>query len=173
MPNNSCHLPGTTRHQALLHHILHTPYIITYALEHQPKYVTPWGTTQATANPFTTMHSITLWGQATQSLRRPLNRTLAQCQNSPYMCCIGLFKMSCWYKKLTWWNRAQFLKSIERESCSSQPSIVHWLSSPIFPCSVVRLFGWLFVRPAMVTPVQISLLVAPHPQTHTFYESLW
>ena len=28
--------------------------------------------------------------------------------------------------------------------CSSQPSIVHWLSSPIFPCSVVWLFGWLF-----------------------------
>ena len=49
--------------------------------------------------------------------------------------------------------------------CSSQPSIVHWLSSSIFPC-------WLFVRPAMVTSDQISLLVAPHPQTHTFSESL-
>ena len=53
--------------------------------------------------------------------------------------------------------------------CSSQPSIVHWLSSPIFPCSFVRSFGC----PAMVTPVEISLLVAPHPQTHTFSESLW
>ena len=49
--------------------------------------------------------------------------------------------------------------------CSSQPSIVHWLSSSIFPC--------LVVRPAMVTSDQISLLVAPHPQTHTFSESLW
>ena len=36
----------------------------------------------------------------------------------------------------------------------------------------LSLFGWLFVRPAMVTLVQISLLVAPHPQTHTFSESL-
>ena len=27
--------------------------------------------------------------------------------------------------------------------CSSQPSMVHWLSSSIFPCLVVRLFGWL------------------------------
>ena len=32
--------------------------------------------------------------------------------------------------------------------------------------------GWLVVSPAMVTHVQISLLVAPHPQTHTFSESL-
>ena len=53
-------------------------------------------------------------------------------------------------------------------NCSSQPSMVHWLSSSIFPCSVVCLVGW----PAMVTPVQISLLVAPHPKTHTFSESL-
>ena len=49
--------------------------------------------------------------------------------------------------------------------CLSQPSIVHWLSSSIFPY-------WLVVCPAVVTPVQISLLVAPHPQTHTFSESL-
>ena len=49
--------------------------------------------------------------------------------------------------------------------CSSQPSMVHWLSSSIFPCSVGC--------PAMVTPVEISLLVAPHPKTHTFSESLW
>ena len=35
------------------------------------------------------------------------------------------------------------------------------------------LFGWLFVCPAMVTSDQISLLLAPHPQTHTFSESLW
>ena len=51
-------------------------------------------------------------------------------------------------------------------NCSSQPSMVHWLSSPIFPCSVV-------CHPAMVRPVQISLLVASHPQTHTFSESVW
>ena len=33
--------------------------------------------------------------------------------------------------------------------CSSQPSMVHWLSSPIFPY-------WSSVRPAMVTSNQIS-----------------
>ena len=49
--------------------------------------------------------------------------------------------------------------------CSSQPSSVHWLSSSIFPCCRRR--------PAMVTSVQISLIVAPHPKTHTFSESLW
>ena len=32
---------------------------------------------------------------------------------------------------------------------------------------------WLVGCPAMVTPFQISLLVAPHPKTHTFSESLW
>ena len=36
--------------------------------------------------------------------------------------------------------------------CSSQPSMVHWLSSSIFPCSFVR----PSVRPAMVTADQIS-----------------
>merc|ERR1712004_515094 len=51
-------------------------------------------------------------------------------------------------------------------NCSSQPSMVHWLSSSIFP------FVCLFVCPAMVTSDQISLLLAPHPQTHTFSESL-
>ena len=51
-------------------------------------------------------------------------------------------------------------------SCSSQPSMVHWLISPIFPRRRRRR------RPAMVTSVQISLLVAPHPKTHTFSESL-
>ena len=50
--------------------------------------------------------------------------------------------------------------------CSSQPSMVHWLSSPIFPC-------WSFVCPAIVTSDQISLLLSPDPQTHTFSESLW
>ena len=68
---------------------------------------------------------------------------------------------------------AQFSLSIYRLLfffCSSQPSMVHWLSSSIFRC---RLFVRSFVRPAMVTFVQISLLVAPHPQTHTFSESLW
>ena len=49
--------------------------------------------------------------------------------------------------------------------CSSQPSRVHWLSSSIFPFC---LFGRC---PAMVTSFQISLLVAPHPQTHTFSDS--
>ena len=38
--------------------------------------------------------------------------------------------------------------------CSSQPSMVHWLSSSIFPCLVG-------CRPAMVTSDQISLLLAP------------
>ena len=46
--------------------------------------------------------------------------------------------------------------------CSSQPSMVHWLSSSIFPYS--------FVCPAMVTS---QFLLAPDPPTHTFSESLW
>ena len=37
-------------------------------------------------------------------------------------------------------------------NCSSQPSMVHWLSSSIFPCLFVR----SSVRPAMVTSDQIS-----------------
>ena len=44
-------------------------------------------------------------------------------------------------------------------NCSSQPSMVQWLSSPIFP------FCRLVVCPAMVTS---PLLLAPDPQTHTF-----
>ena len=39
--------------------------------------------------------------------------------------------------------------------CSSQPSMVHWLSSSIFP--------FLFVRPAMVTSDQISTSTSPRP----------
>ena len=57
-------------------------------------------------------------------------------------------------------------KIFDNNNCSSQPSMVHCLSSSIFP------FVCLFVCPAMVTSDQISLLVAPHPQTHTFSESL-
>ena len=44
-------------------------------------------------------------------------------------------------------------------NCSSQPSMVHWLSSSIFPCSFVR----PSVRPAMVTSDQIS----------TFFNIYW
>ena len=54
----------------------------------------------------------------------------------------------------------------QKHHCSSQPSMVHWLSSSIFPCCRRRR------RPAMVTSIQISLLVAPHLKTHTFSESL-
>ena len=59
-----------------------------------------------------------------------------------------------------------FLKYQDYGNCSSQPSMVYWLSvsSSIFPC--------LFVRPAIVTSDQISLLLAPDPQAHTFSESL-
>ena len=42
-------------------------------------------------------------------------------------------------------------------NCSSQPSIVHWLSSSIFP------FCSSFVRPAMVTSDQISTSTSPRP----------
>ena len=46
------------------------------------------------------------------------------------------------------------LLSKRKWNCSSQPSIVHWLRSPIFPCLVV----WLFGRcPAMVTSDQICI----------------
>ena len=47
--------------------------------------------------------------------------------------------------------------------CSSQPSIVHWLSSSIFPCLFVCLFVRPSVRPAMVTSDRIS----------TFFNVLW
>ena len=56
-----------------------------------------------------------------------------------------------------------------------------WLASIFAHLSLPWSIGWValsfLVRlvgcPAMVTPVQISLLVAPHPKTHTFSESLW
>ena len=44
--------------------------------------------------------------------------------------------------------------------CSSQPSMVHWLSSPIFPC--------LFGCPVMVTS---QLLLAPDPQPIYFLKA--
>ena len=50
--------------------------------------------------------------------------------------------------------------------CSSQPSMVHWLSSPIFP----------FCRPSVPLwwhPTKSPLLHPLDPQTHTFSESLW
>ena len=49
--------------------------------------------------------------------------------------------------------------------CSSQPSIVHWLSSSIFPCLVVVPPWW--------HPTKSPLLLPLDPQTHTFSESLW
>ena len=75
------------------------------------------------------------------------------------LCCLCYFSPFC-RSRLT---RAGV--EIKSPYCSSQPSMVHWLSSSIFPCRRRR-------RPAMVTSVQISLLVAPHPKTHTFSESL-
>ena len=44
------------------------------------------------------------------------------------------------------------------ENCSSQPSMVHWLNSPIFPC-------WLFGCRAMVTS---PLLFAPDPPPNPY-----
>ena len=35
--------------------------------------------------------------------------------------------------------------------CSSQPSMVHWLSSPIFPCSFVRLSRYGNTRPNLTS----------------------
>ena len=43
-------------------------------------------------------------------------------------------------KVVTWISQSCYL---DLPNCSSQPSMVHWLSSPIFPC--------LFGCPAMVT----------------------
>ena len=83
--------------------------------------------------------------------------------------CLKHRKIYPWLQNLTASNQTISSVLLSFHHCSSQPSMVHWLSSPIFPCSFVRLFGC----PAMVTPVQISLLVAPHPKTHTFSESLW
>ena len=53
-----------------------------------------------------------------------------------------------------------------RDFFSSQPSMVQWLSSPIFPfCSVVVPLWW--------HPTKSPLLLPLDPQTHTFSESLW
>ena len=50
--------------------------------------------------------------------------------------------------------------------CSSQPSMVHWLSSPIFPfCSFVVPPWWHLTKSPLLLPLD--------PQTHTFSESLW
>ena len=60
--------------------------------------------------------------------------------------------------------------------------VLQWITQGVFAhLSLPWSIGWValsfLVRcrgcPAMVTPVQISLLVAPHPKTHTFSESLW
>ena len=59
--------------------------------------------------------------------------------------------------------------------------ITFWVAFGIAHLSLPWSIGWvalsflvcLVVRPAMVTPHQISLLLAPDPQTHTFSESLW
>ena len=57
-----------------------------------------------------------------------------------------------------------------------------YLYTKIAHLSLPWSIGWVAISflvrcrrrcPAMVTPVQISLLVAPHPKTHTFSESLW
>ena len=64
-----------------------------------------------------------------------------------------------------WWYRCLevFLLPIIHFAHLSLPWSIGW----------VALSFLLFVRcPAMVTSDQISLLVAPHPQTHTFSESL-
>ena len=50
----------------------------------------------------------------------------------------------------------RFILLLNLNFCSSQPSMVHWLSSPIFPCLVG-------CRPAMVTSDQISTSTSPRP----------
>ena len=57
------------------------------------------------------------------------------------------------------WKENQFFKckAFQSRNCSSQPSMVHWLSSSIFA------FVCLFVCPAMVTPDQISISTSPRP----------
>ena len=46
--------------------------------------------------------------------------------------------------------------------CSSQPSMVHWLSSPIFPCSVV----WLSSRYGNTRPNLTSSCPTPPKPNH-------
>ena len=56
---------------------------------------------------------------------------------------------------------------------SSTLLLISAFHGPLAEQPYLSLFvGWLVGCPAMVTPVQISLLVAPHPKTHTFSESL-
>ena len=59
-----------------------------------------------------------------------------------------------WSKQWLYGNMA--LWALYQQYCSSQPSMVHWLSSPIFPFC-------LFVCPAMVTSYQISTSTSPRP----------
>ena len=65
----------------------------------------------------------------------------------------------CWYLKLSIISITLILCAVSQIGCvmycSSQPSIVHWLSSSIFPCSVVC--------PAMVTSDQNSTSTSPRP----------
>ena len=62
-----------------------------------------------------------------------------------------------WLLSTPWtFNQSQFY-------CSSQPSMVHWLSISIFPFSFVR----LFVHPPMVTPDHIS--TCPRPRKKAYF----
>ena len=55
------------------------------------------------------------------------------------------FKLSLNWRVIIDWSTALMCQQYRAHHlvllyfCSSQPSIVHWLGSPIFPCSVVRL----------------------------------
>ena len=61
--------------------------------------------------------------------------------------------------------------NINSQNCSSQPSMVHWLSSPVFPCSVVWLVVRLFV-PLWWHRTKSHFFMPQTPQTLTFSEIL-
>ena len=107
-------------------------------------------------------------GREVLSRNKQVHGEIYQCLWSEVLGAIFCFYQICWFWQFCWFPQHN-IQLLVSPFCSSQPSVVHWLSSSIFRCLVVR----LFVRPAMVTLIQSSLLVAPHPQTHTFSESLW
>ena len=62
------------------------------------------------------------------------------------------------------------LKNVSVSVCNLFELLISAFHGPLAEQPYLSLF--VVGCPAMVTPVQISLLVAPHPKTHTFSESL-
>ena len=79
------------------------------------------------------------WIQHTIGMRQQMSRCIADPHRGRW--CTPLMSLSSTAPRV---KEPQLLST----NCSSQPSMVHWLSSPIFPCSsVVRLSRYGDIRP--------------------------